>query len=377
MKSAFYILPFITVLASCTGTEITADQISRIDLAHRVAGEHAFTPPVDRSAATADSVVPRYVKIGTDPITGLDITIPVPGDSAASPLEQYIEAVDLDMQADELAAATGGVAHYLAEAGEVTDKFVEILDGNLQDNTDLIFMIDCTSSMGDDIDNVKMGCATILTHVRMKQNVRVGVVQYRDRADGPCWFQYIPLSTNYDFVGSFIRSIKVSGGGADIPESMYDAACLAMDTMEWRQNSSKMMLVLGDAPSLVPPRSVHGAQDVVEKSAEHGVQMNFYPVIISPVRAATFTSGPSVAREPLIGNIYPVPTAGDLTIEMNEEGDYVWDVMDVTNRMVLRDEGYTDRIQLSLVDLPNGTYIVRVRERDGLNFESKQIVVAH
>ncbi|HTF05229.1 MAG TPA: T9SS type A sorting domain-containing protein [Bacteroidia bacterium] len=374
MKRIIYLVPaFLICFASCESPEINTDEIALLSKANAEATQIAVQQMVVKNAVAIDSIIPaKQVVIGRDSVIGLIVSLPVVSDTS-----HLVEAVGLYDQSKQLAEMTGGVESYLKSASEITQKFIDILDGNLEDNTDLVFMIDCTTSMADDIDNVKQGCSRILNHVRTKKNVRIGVVQYRDKADGPVWYQWIPLSTNYDYVKSYINSIVVSGGGLDWPESMYDAACLTLDTMEWREQSKKMMLVLGDAPSLVPPLSRYGLTDVVAKSQEHGVQMNFYPVIISysPLIESTATTSP--ATKPLVAKIYPNPSAGEITVELAHEDEYRWEVMDVAGGLISSDEGQTAAIHLNLSGLPNGVYIVRVFEKNGIAVEDKRVVVAH
>lgn len=310
-----------------------------------------------------------YADLGASPDLGVAVQVPVIPDD-------FIEPAGLVEQFSELAKLTGGETNYVNAAREITQTFIGILDTHLADHTDLVFMIDGTASMVDDIDNVKRGVTTLIRHVQMKSDVRVGVVVYRDIMDGPFWYSYLPLTTDYELVINFVNAIVPLGGGPDWPESVYDAACLTLDTMEWRPKSPKMMLVLGDAPALLPPRSTHTLEDVVVKSQEHGVDMNFYPVIITTYITPVITPVITKPAASFISKVYPNPTAGDVFVDLSKEGNYNWQITDVAGGILEQGNSYTQQIQVNLSGLPNGVYMVRITNDAGIT-ESKMIVVTH
>lgn len=316
-------------------------------------------------------VVPKgeEIVLGSDSVIGIDIVLPTLDNNS-------VEYADLGNQSLRLASETGGIASSVKTVSEITDQMIEILDARLTDNTDLVFMIDVTGSMGDDIENVKLGATAILDKARSKNNVRVAVATYGDHRDGSHWFNYIPLSTNYAYVKSYILTLSANAGGGDWPESMFDAACLVMDNMEWNESSQKMILVLGDAPSLVPPQSNHGIDDVIAKSKEHGVFMNYYPVIVSPFPLEE--PGPVFKYDvPMVANIFPVPSAGNLTVQLSKEAEYKWQVFSQNGMLIKEDAGFTSSIALDLSGQANGVYIVKIINEEALQVEEKRIVIAH
>ncbi len=316
-------------------------------------------------------VVPKGDKIilAVDTVLGIDIILPTVDNIS-------VEYADMGKQAFTLADETGGVASHVKTAAEITEKMLEILDSRLTDNTDLVFMIDVTGSMGDDIENVKLGATAILEKARMKRNVRVAVATYGDHRDGAAWFNYIPLSTNYAFVKSYILTLSANAGGGDWPESMFDAACLVMDNLDWNEDSQKMILVLGDAPSLVPPQSTNGIDAVIAKSKQHGVNMNYYPIIISPMPIGE--PEPKYATDvPLVANIFPSPSTGNITVQLSKEAQYTWQVFNSSGMMIRNEDGFTKSIALDLTDQPNGMYIVKITNEELMQTEDKRVIVTH
>ncbi len=307
---------------------------------------------------------------GIDSLLRLRVNLPEMKDSITYPdllVKQFYQ----------LASRTGGESYFLTQSTKITEQIIAIIDEHLSDKTDLVLLIDNTGSMSDDIENVKSGVNVIIDHVKKKNDVHLSVATYGDEfSDGDRWFDLIPFTTDYDSVSRYVKRIGLTNGG-DYPESMFDAACRTMDTLEWRKDSQKMILVLGDAPSLLPPHSQNGMKNVVAKAKEHGVLMNYYPVIISPLPEGDPLIEPGFKKRTLVSNVYPVPSAGEVSLLLNREDYYVWEVYDITGTLVKKDEGTTNKIQLDLTDQPNGVYIVRTIDGNSKLFEEKRVIVAH
>ncbi len=134
----------------------------------------------------------------------------------------------------------------------VPDYFFNI-DWENEDNilesgkADVVFVVDTTGSMGNEIQNVKNNIQTFVSELEEnKVDIRLGLVEYRDiYADG------IGSTKSYDWytdVSSFknkLSSLGVSGGG-DGPESVVDALFCARN-MEYRTGVKKYIILLTDA----------------------------------------------------------------------------------------------------------------------------------
>ena len=370
MKPYLIALFSVALLASCNPDDIDLSA-GASDLTIATPDTRIIRTSVADTILNADgtvSAVPLYyADLGVDSTTGVQVSVPF--------VDNSIDMKGFEDQMKDLARLTGGALSAVQKAADVCNAFVRIADSSLQNNTDVVFMIDATSSMFDDIDALKKGIGNILGHMSTKPGVRVGVVVYRDIRDGNIWFSHLPLTRNFDFVKNYINMIVPAGGGPDWAESMYDAAALGMDTMEWRKDANKMILVLGDAPSLTPPVSRNSLDDVVNKSKNYGIAMNFYPIIISPMMIET--SIEPVKIVPVVSNMYPNPTNGPCTIELAQSNSYTWTVMDYSGNELQKGEIYGNKFSVDLAELPNGIYIVRVYNEETGNSEDKRIVVTH
>ena len=115
---------------------------------------------------------------------------------------------------------------------------------------DVLFLLDATGSMADEIDRIKSTLHSIATQVSnlpQEPDLRFGMVAYRDR-----WDKYI--TRVYEFEGEVEAFQKVideveAHGGGDTPESLNEAMHEAVGSVSWReQNTVRLIFLVADAP---------------------------------------------------------------------------------------------------------------------------------
>ena len=114
---------------------------------------------------------------------------------------------------------------------------------------DVLFLLDSTGSMDDEIQQIKATLQSIakrVSNLPANPDLRFGMVSYRDRDD-----TYI--TRLHDFDGNVerfqrtIRGVEASGGG-DYPESLNQAIHEAVNDASWRENSIRLTFLIADAP---------------------------------------------------------------------------------------------------------------------------------
>jgi Mg-chelatase subunit ChlD len=144
------------------------------------------------------------------------------------------------------AQATGFLQRGQKSAVEVT------LDATPQQRAqlDLVFLIDATGSMADEIDKLKATVRTIANDVAQlpaKPDLCFGLVAYRDKGDAF-------LIRSHDFtndLGAFQGALNrlQAGGGGDYPEAMGEALQDTVHSLSWRGNgTTRMVFLIADAP---------------------------------------------------------------------------------------------------------------------------------
>ncbi|MEW6734976.1 MAG: vWA domain-containing protein [Acidobacteriota bacterium] len=114
---------------------------------------------------------------------------------------------------------------------------------------DVVFTIDSTGSMGDEIEVVKENIRNIINDISQGQpapDVRYGIVVYRDRGDEYVT-KYWQFTRELPKIQAALASIRAYGGG-DKPESVNEALHVTLHKMEWDQQAkTKMIFLIGDA----------------------------------------------------------------------------------------------------------------------------------
>lgn len=152
---------------------------------------------------------------------------------------------------------------------------------------DVVFAIDATGSMKDDIELLREKLISRLQEkLEAFGDVRFGLLFYRDYGDN---FNTRGLPVKqFDFTNNFeefsknLNSIKIRGTeGGDIPEAVYEALFACMDFYKWRGGATKKVILIGDAePHPTPRRSGKYSKELVEKTAaERGISVS---AIITP-----------------------------------------------------------------------------------------------
>ncbi|KAJ7644226.1 hypothetical protein FB45DRAFT_897276 [Roridomyces roridus] len=119
---------------------------------------------------------------------------------------------------------------------------------------DLVFIQDCTGSQGSYISSATKNIEQICAHIfesgklQSREDLRVGLVAFRDHP--PQDHTYI--TKNFGFSSDIAKVQKdLSGlyasGGGDGPEAVTAAMFEALN-MDWREEASKMVVLIADAP---------------------------------------------------------------------------------------------------------------------------------
>lgn len=114
--------------------------------------------------------------------------------------------------------------------------------------------MDCTGSMGSYIASATKNCEVIVENILQSErlsypdSLRIGLIAYRDYPpqDSSYITKSFPFTSDVHQLKSDLGGLYASGGG-DGPEGVTAAFKATLD-LEWRQNASKMAVLIADAP---------------------------------------------------------------------------------------------------------------------------------
>lgn len=133
---------------------------------------------------------------------------------------------------------------------------------------EVVFVLDATGSMGDEIERLKANVAAVadrVTELSGSPDVRFGMTVYRDAGD-------VFVTRNFDLtddIAAFSRALREvqAGGGGDEPEAVEPALADALTKQSWSTDPGtiKLAFLVADAPPHIP-----GAPGQTDAGADDG-----------------------------------------------------------------------------------------------------------
>lgn len=224
--------------------------------------------------------------------------------------------------------SVGGVDHEIAKEGEtvITSASAGIKPVQL----DLLFMIDTTGSMRDELTYLQAELRDVIRKVAQSgeaYTIHLSVNFYRDIGD-----EYVVRS--FAFTSDIDKAIdqinqQRSDGGGDYPEAVHLALQDVVDNHQWRKDAVKLCFMVLDAP---PHQSTEASYEEIDKTltktvmamSESGIRL--IPIASSGVNTETefllrswavMTGGTYtfLTNHSGIGNSHLEPTIGEYEVE--------------------------------------------------------------
>ncbi len=175
-----------------------------------------------------------------------------------------------------IAAFGGGEMVYSKGPESLPDDIIAALERiKNKDSADVVFAIDTTGSMKDDVQTLrKEWIPRLIEKVKEFKSLRLGLLLYRDYGDTYRWMDLPVKKFEFtDKVDNFkknLNSFYIHGTeGGDIPEAVYEALFASMEFYKWREDAERKIILIGDAEPHPSPRgSGKYSKDLVASMAE-------------------------------------------------------------------------------------------------------------
>ena len=139
---------------------------------------------------------------------------------------------------------------------------------------DILFLLDATGSMADEIDQIKATLLSIssrITDLPSQPDLRFGMVAYRDRGD-----EFVTRVFDFDHdVRRFQDTIRnvVADEGGDEPESLNEAYHNAVQQPEWRLGEAiRLIFLVADAPPHLDYANDYSYAEVMAQAHGRGIK---------------------------------------------------------------------------------------------------------
>jgi hypothetical protein len=149
----------------------------------------------------------------------------------------------------KIAEGTGGVTFESKGSADMAGLVGQAMKADLQSGipVDIVFVVDTTGSMQDDIDAVKAKLSELVDALAATNpDYQCGVVAYRDRGDTYLTQVAQPLTNDKAKIQTGIASLKADEGG-DFREHAYAGIDTGLQEA-WRPKAAHRIILIGDAP---------------------------------------------------------------------------------------------------------------------------------
>ena len=269
-----------------------------------------------------------YVTCNNNPVAGASVTLYSEDNEVYSAVTDSTGTAYVFGDGDRVQAASGQTS----ASAEVVEGITEISLSSFaacDDELEIMFVVDTTGSMGDELSFLCDELAGIVTRVSssLSCKIRLGLLFYRDEGD-----KYV--TRKFDFVevnssnglNKVVKNIKAqsSSGGGDYPEAVDRALKEAVEA-KWNENSkTKLLFHVLDAPYHDEQANQSVFANAVIKAAQKGIRI--IPVAASGLdtlgqyimRSAALLTGGTytfLTDDSGIGNHHELPAVGEFTVE--------------------------------------------------------------
>lgn len=146
---------------------------------------------------------------------------------------------------------------------------------------DVLFLLDATGSMGDEITQIQNTIDTIASRIdsiEPRPMLRFGLVAYRDRGDEYVTRLYSAFTSNVREFRTLLQQVRADGGG-DTPEDLQEGLNIALNQMRWSDDAVRLIFLVADAPAHLDYGQEFDYLDATRVAVARGIKI--YPIAAS------------------------------------------------------------------------------------------------
>jgi hypothetical protein len=136
----------------------------------------------------------------------------------------------------------------------------------LQSNVNIVFVLDATSSMRPYYKSIANSLEKVIDNNQkiIKSNLKLGVVVYRDYADGKSAYDLQPLTTDFKKVKKVINSTTCKSLDSDLPEAQYNGLINGINEIGFNANESNIIVLIGDCGNHLEDKNGYTINNIID-----------------------------------------------------------------------------------------------------------------
>jgi hypothetical protein len=136
----------------------------------------------------------------------------------------------------------------------------------LQSNVNIVFVLDATSSMRPYYKSIANSLEKVIDNNQkiIKSNLKLGVVVYRDYADGKSAYDVQPLTTDFKKVKKVINSTICKSLDSDLPEAQYNGLINGINEIGFNANESNIIVLIGDCGNHLEDKNGYSINNIID-----------------------------------------------------------------------------------------------------------------
>jgi Mg-chelatase subunit ChlD/PBP1b-binding outer membrane lipoprotein LpoB len=141
---------------------------------------------------------------------------------------------------------------------------------------DILFILDTTGSMGEEIQRLKATIQLIhlnLSSLSTKPHLRFGLVLYKDDGDEEYRTQIVHLTDDLDRFQKELNMVEAYGGG-DTPEDLQAALEDSMKKIRWNKDGIRLAFIITDAPPHLDYGQEYDYAQASVEAKERGIKIH-------------------------------------------------------------------------------------------------------
>ncbi len=135
----------------------------------------------------------------------------------------------------------------------------DLFEENIPNNSDVVILLDHTSSMGDDIEDMREMLSALKEKLNQKPGIRIGAVTFSDLKNRPeIGYRSLPFGQGIDALDKFLYETPLIGS----IEDMYGAIAKTIREFNWRPHAKRTLIVISDEDPATSPNTTSSPAEV-------------------------------------------------------------------------------------------------------------------